>query len=713
MKLYQVLSFIFIVGISSCTDETSLIDIGNNAGIKFGVAGITPRSRAIEETRTPDILTLRCGGDTCNISQVDAIITVTDMDSCRKTSRSIPITNADAIGDFSIYSFYYSSETADPIPFFRNEKALRQSDYWSTPTLYYWPTSPGSTLNFWAMAGADSPGVEITESASDIGSMIINYDVPASSYNQKDLMLATTDRLNTPDKRVPLHFKHLCAAVRFVFGTEMQAGKIKSITLSGIMSHGQYTTQWSNLTGKTSFTINADKATTDTETAGTAILPDYNTLMMIPQQLEEDAMLTVVFQDDVTGTERHLTASLNGQTWKQGTVTTYHIGITSAFELEFTEPSETQDAHYVICNNNIRISGVPAGKSWTLSIEASDNADPSVQLSADVNEFVKQGFWTDKEIRNGTTITNVSARGTSIVKGYGSGDFPITIFLPENITEQDRTITLKLSVDNAPPRYTVTHEIRQLHPLWNGNEGWEQLDDNINGAYGFYYTAKIVYIYNNSSGLITAYRVRNMISNLVSQYNASSYVDYDSYNISLVSQRFYVAIDYSKLSNLGATASSPDDGHTNTVQLFNFGGSAISNTFEHALQQMKRIGTSNTPAFRRRANDDPSDVPQEVGGSLIDESQALTMVLKKNRYYLNRYSDSETGTETTAPKILENDILWYLPAYEQFGRMPAGNFTTGDFWSSTAYNDATRAYLGNGTTVPRMTQKKIRVVRNR
>ena len=100
-------------------------------------------------------------------------------------------------------------------------------------------------------------------------------------------------------------------------------------------------------------------------------------------------------------------------------------------------------------------------------------------------------------------------------------------------------------------------------------------------------------------------------------------------------------------------------------------------------------------------------------GTAINESQALSIVLKKNRYYLNRYTDSGTGMESTAPRITEDNIVWYLPAYVQFSNLPAGSFTPNDFWSSTAYDNATQAYLGNGTPASRTTQKRIRVVRNR
>lgn len=707
MKLCRVLPVIMLA-LASCSDDNEPPGKDGHEYIEFGVTQSTIGSRSTTVDFAPDTLRLRSDVDTC---QVDVYVSVTDMRDDGTLSRAAPVTGADAISNFSVYAFYYPSPDAVAQPFFAGEKAVRDGDVWSTSTLYYWPDTPGSTLDFWAIAGSGAADIVASQSGKE--SMAIDYTVPQSVAAQSDILVATTPRLNTPGESVPLTFNHICAAVRFVFGSEMQPGSIREIKLSGIMSHGRYTTQWNDLSGATMFTVPVGLKTSGSETFGAPIVSDDCTLMMLPQRLPDDAMLTVLFHDDVTGTDRTLTASLAGSTWRQGMVTTYRIGISPGFKLEFLDQVPVQDAHYVICNTVARVTGMPADKAWSVTVSTSDGADASVQLTSEVNEFARQGFWTDKEMANGQTITSRSARGTSTFAGRGSGDFPITVFLPENATDDDRTVTLTLSLDQSVPgvQTSVTQEFRQVHPLWSDGAGWEQIDDNLNGAYGFQYTTKHVYVYNNSSGLITINRVRNMIENLVSQYSASSYVTYSRYSVGVGSYRYYVAIDYSKLSNLGGIAASSTDGLTNTRQLFNFGGSAISNTFELALTQMVRLNTSNTPAFRRRADNDPSDVPQEVEGTLADESQALTLVLKKNRYYLNKFTDSETGIETTAPKILEEDIKWYLPAYGQFGSMPAGSFVPGDFWSSTAYSDAVQAYSGDGVLSQRTVQKKIRVVR--
>lgn len=677
-------------------------------GIRFGVTEQSADSRA-GGVEAPREFMLSSDADTCRVA---VGVTVTDMCDSELSSRAAPVAGGD-IKAFTVYSFFYPSAAAEPRPFFAGEQATREGSLWTTTTLYYWPDSPDTTLAFWAMVGHDAAGVNVSASTTGTDAMAVDYTVPQNATEQADLMIATTGRLNTPGASVPLRFRHICSAVRFVFGTEMQPGTIKEITLSGIKSGGRYTTGWSDITGETSFTINTSKVTTGNENAGDPIQSDSYTLMMIPQQLADDAMLTVVFDDKKTGNTRTLTASLAGGEWKEGKVTTYRIGITREYKLEFIEQVDRQDAHYVICNSSMRISDVPDGKAWTLTARASDGADVSVQLTADINEYAATGFWTDKYITNGATITSESARGTNTVKGSGSGDFPLTVFLPENVSDADRTITLTLNVDGLPADYAVTQEITQVSPLWNGSTGWEQIDDHINGMYGFVYSSCYVYVYNYSSFKPNELNaVKNMIVDLISQYNASEYVSYDQYYQFPGGYRYYVAIDFRKLNDLGGNAKSSKDGLNNTRELFRFGGSGVSDTFEDALGTLKKV-QDNSKAFEARRPTDPSSVPPWINGNEINESQVLTLVLKKNRYYLNKYTDKDTGTATTAPLIREEDIKWYLPAYEQFNGMPAEYSVPADYWSSTSYNDAEHSYAGNGALQQRTAQLKIRVARNR
>lgn len=627
-------------------------------------------------------------------------------------SRGVPVTQEDFYDKFHVLAYWRKSGALEPRFYINDDVTDKGGNLWSTGNVYYWMDAQQS-LQFYAWAPTDAGGLTTPMTPQ---STTLNYTVPLAAMEQKDIVVAKTEELpGNNNAVVPLSFNHVCAGVRFVVGDRMQAGSIKSVALYGVKNTGIYdmsVSTWTLGESTADFSQQLNITTTGNESDGTQITTAEGTFMMLPQTLGADAQLTVVFHDDVTGEDRTLTSSLAGRTWPQGKVTTYRIGISKQYDLNISAV-ETQDAHYVICNSEISIEGLPAGKSWTLTASASDGADVSVQLTSEVNEFVKQGFWTDKEMNNGTP-TDISARGTNTIKGSGPGSFPITVFLPENVSDdQDRTVSLKLSVDGAPEKDALTYSFTQVHPLWNNGTGWEQIDDNLTGAYGFMYTAQDVFVYNYWSTRSVIRQVESSVQQLVEQYSASAYVEYDTYMRYIpVSYRMYVAIDYSKLSNLNYNgiqiASSRTDGLNNTIQLFDFGGSAVSKTFVNALMELKKVQNGDV-AFRERADNDPSDVPQQVKGDIINASQILTHVLKKNRYYLNNVSDDEMTT--MAPKILAKDIKWYLPAYQQFNAMP-GTMSASLFWSSTAYSDAAHSYTGGGTLQQRDEQMKIRVARN-
>ncbi len=713
MKFYQALP-LMLIALSSCGDDSRSTDPEALGQIAFGVTEAPADSRSAASACAPDEMTLMPDAGCGDITPITTYITVDDMAAPQRAGRGTPITGTGDLNSFGVYAFYYKTADASPMTFFSNEAAVKTGGTWTTTTPYYWPTVQGSTLTFRAMAGMDAQGVTAAPSASAPGELEIAYTVPSQASAQSDLMLATTGRLNTPGQPVQLQFKHLCAAVKFVFGNEMQPGTLKSISLSGIKDRGRFTTEWNEITGDATFTINVDKATSESVTAGEAITTDNNTLMMLPQQLGDNATLTVVFEDNFTGRERTMSASLKGQTWRQGKTTVYHIGITPDYEIEFTQPVDIQDAYYVICNSAVRVSGIPADKAWTLTVAASDSSDPSIQLTADVNEYVKNGFWTDKKMTNGTTITNESARGTNTVRGKGTGEFPLTVFLPENTGTANRTVTLTLSVDGAPANTAVMQEITQLPPAWNGNTGWEQIDDGNSGVYGFDYNATRVYVYNYGYLNNTWQRIINNVKEMINQYNAQDYTTIERYYQIPGGWRNYVEIDYRKLNTLNGKAQSSSDGQTNTRELYMLGGTALTESFEKALIAMRRINDPNSPAYVRRRDTDPSSVPKEVSGTLINESQMLAEVLKKNRYFLNT---STVGDLTTTTALIRaEDINWYIPAYGQFAGAPAwyggSTMTSADFWSSTA-GAVGLAYIGSGATAPRTAIKRLRVARNR
>ena len=69
-------------------------------------------------------------------------------------------------------------------------------------------------------------------------------------------------------------------------------------------------------------------------------------------------------------------------------------------------------------------------------------------------------------------------------------------------------------------------------------------------------------------------------------------------------------------------------------------------------------------------------------------------------------------TTTLHPIISEDDIKWYLPAYGQFQYFTPDPNIPGDnkanYWSSTAVDGASQAYIGDGT--PKDRDLKYRVI---
>ena len=182
----------------------------------------------------------------------------------------------------------------------------------------------------------------------------------------------------------------------------------------------------------------------------------------------------------------------------------------------------------------------------------------------------------------------------------------------------------------------------------------------------------------------------------------------------------YIYIDYTKLNNL-STSNNPSDGFSNTQALFNQGGGAASQAFETAILTAEKTkedeGYKDDPlAFRNLSSVEDKDTGVRYtadNGSLNDLSGILTYILKKNRYNLQTTFDGYTTTLN--PIISEEDIKWYLPAYGQFQYFIPDPNIPGDnkanYWSSTAVDGASEAYIGDGTRKDRDLEYRVIAVR--
>lgn len=644
-------------------------------------------------------------------------------------TRAAQVTAMDTYASFKVLAYWKKNDELVTSTFFMDETVNYNNNVWSTEKPHYWPGS-GHKLSFCAWAPADITGPDMPSS------YVLEYEVPenvndvvdeqgnVSQAGQKDVVVAVVnDMVGDSYQTVQLKFDHICTAVRFVVGSEMQAGTIKSVTLKNIKYKGEYNMSAENWIEDEDedeikdFSQELDKQTAAGDAAGTAITDANNGyFMMLPQKLGDKAEVEVAFTDAVTGNERTLSASIKGQEWKKGTTVTYKLSIKPDYTVTFEPDAETVDAHYVIFKTTMKIEDIE--KDWTLKVSANDEADVSIQFENDVNQYVKDGFWTDRVVED-NIITTKSARGSSTLDGNGSNEWTVYVFAPENPGNTDRVITLSLEVDgNSVAKQTVT----QKCPAWvDGQEyGWEQIDDNEKGEYGFNWDRKTYYTFTydikKPIGLCsyTEEEAKNWINSIIDQYNASSYTKIEKYTYTVLignHERLYIEIDYSKINNL-SNANSNSDGLANTKALNQIGGYATTGAFEDALSNIeKNIDGDVGKAFRMKDSSANSDknIPDETGTNNIT-SGILKYVLKKNKYNLLKIEDDNNIGYSVI--IKEEDIVWYLPAYQQFNSLPE-NMTSFEYWSSTAAVDALFSYLGDGTMVDRNDKYNVRTMRNK
>lgn len=125
-------------------------------------------------------------------------------------------------------------------------------------------------------------------------------------------------------------FAHALTAVRFTTGDDMMSGRITKITLKGVYGSGSHTMgsdSWNGYGATTDFSQTL--AATVDGSADQEITPVAATFMMLPQTLPSGASIEVVYTDDLTSTQRTLTASIAGSQWPMGRTVTYRISTSS------------------------------------------------------------------------------------------------------------------------------------------------------------------------------------------------------------------------------------------------------------------------------------------------------------------------------------------------------------------------------------------------
>ena len=308
-----------------------------------------------------------------------------------QTAGNKAVTRGEPVTTEAFYDNFHVLTVKDQeTSFFMNEDVTKIGNNWTMDNTYYWPGA-NHTLQFYAWAPADA----ITAPSSP-ENLTFEYTVPEEATAQQDLVVANESRDGDFKQAVSLGFKHICTAVKFVVGDEMQAGTIKSVALKGVKNTGTYdmTNGWTAVSGPADFTQTLDKVTTGSEGDGDEITSPAGTFMMLPQTLPSGASVEVVFHSATTNTDRTLSAPIEGTEWPIGKTVTYKLSITPEYELEFISESELQDAHYVIYPIHIKANDIPGNGEWTMT-----STDSKVTLRTDLTILTNRGYWIEEDRR--------------------------------------------------------------------------------------------------------------------------------------------------------------------------------------------------------------------------------------------------------------------------------------------------------------------------
>ena len=417
-------------------------------------------------------------------------------------TRATPVSDMSTYGSFSVFAAFYQgawSPVSQNLNFMYNVPVSLSGSVWSPQPDYYWPGS-GYNVRFYAYAPIDAEFAPKQHAFAN--DFYIQYEVPTDVSKQKDLLIAkSAEYAGNHGSIVPLEFKHVFTAVRFVVGDDMKAGTVNKVRLRNITSGGVYypeTGYVGILVGQgivKDFEQELNKVTDGTP--GTAITEPFQTFMLPPQGFTDDSsVIEIVFTDDEG--EHTLSASLKDQMWNSGTTVTYKISTSSInwdYHLDVTGPSEYSYAGgtdvYKVTSYRRHHKGTEEAIPWTTEF----STDNGLSWSADKPDW----------------LTDFTTSGPG---GSASQSFNATVGAQAGIEVNSHTATLRA----AAPKGSAG----QPYNLSNST-GNTRVENTANcyvvGAPG-YYSFPLVYgnAIKNGATNTSAYTTANSGSNILSTF---------------------------------------------------------------------------------------------------------------------------------------------------------------------------------------------------
>ena len=700
MKIHQLTASIAAVLLSASLFSCSSDDFfgkaeTNTDGISFGVStenGTSTRANNSADGYTAARYTLRSDNSADTLC-VRAVVT----DGIGNDNAGRPATRAamqtSMYNEFKVVAAVKENDNVGTQYYmYMDDVATKRGTNWVPSKVYYWPGS-NRQLRFLAWAPTDASFQSVPDNPN---ATTLQYTTPAEAKDQHDIVAAATDFMESPANDgtctpVSLNFKHICTAVIIKTGATMAEGTIKSVKITNVRNSGTYdmaTAAWDLNETKADYTVSPDLATTGATADGTKLNAEVATFMLLPQTLGADSKLEVEFHDNISGNNRTLSASLNGA-WPMGKTVTYRLSITPEYELKFTSTPDTVDAHYDIIPIKVNTKYIQG--NWTIK-----SNQPWVTIKSALTTYEQSGYWL-KATGDYAAYCNsekVPVERQKTLDKTGNGETTLYLFVEENNSTTDRTVTLTLSINGVD---FATADIVQKCPIWQGDIGWEVLEDTETFPFGFKWDRKVTYQkkgFGFLSGPIEEWWMKQNFKKQpkgfwewVKSIFAPETVPYVTVNYSNGTVTF--TVDYSKMAEISAI--STDDGLENTWNLYTHVGGT---SFEGEKFIAGRGYT----------------VTSQSGSNEIPKVFAALYAIKLNAFDVHKGKDGNKITYAITPE--KTDINWYLPASKQFSGAVGLN---GKHWSSTGIRDNSNAYTWDASpqSTPRMELHKVRAVRKK
>ena len=469
---------------------------------------------------------------------------------------------------------------------------------------------------------------------------------------------------------------------------------------------------------------------------------ENNTMLLLPAQtISANSVKITVSYDDLLDNSNDLVSKyvyLPTGVWAMGKTTSYSINISPEGVTIPTPPD--QDAHYTMVHMPYDLSGL-SNKVTNIQAyvelydadgEKIEDEDQQVTLKFKDNLTLLQSlnYWTEYQVEEGgTTRTNVRGEQIIDLQRINGEQNPLVLFVPANVSNQDRYGILWVtgdfgtqkdmvigggyfvqkcpnwSYDEENKRFFGVERIEEEYPTIEGDN---VIADDLHYPYGFSWNREVTYT-NSSWGwrVIFSDAVESIINvtiddeteinvtqewtgsvsgyNNPGYYTLNNFVEYwVAYGTLGIGDNYLrrITLDYSAISNLNNVACNTD-GHTNTVNLYNFTAGINVSDFETQLDDLRDNGLLT-----------------KTGGTTenkVTNDYAAYTAIKKNKFYevVSTMTNNGTTTYIYNPKIENATIQWYLPSSAQAPYInDSGEFAlNGSYWSSTAVKDNnTQAY---------------------